>query len=466
MRDLLEFYIDRRSFRPKGAPEYSLYPQIVKRWMKYEITKQKAELNTVDDENVMRVFEPRTQTVCVEVKEPLIRRFLSPSWNDTSLAFYLWTLLVCIGCLYNLVTIVIMVFEEARRNYYRLWICFNLAFDGVFLIDLLLQTRREATYNQWIFSYDKIPDPILIMCGVDNWTTENDCSTDIVPPLRIFEDHSNMTEEISKAMLYWENRKVDQFLQQKAKDYFIYSWSHGGGQVDEEEIAEFLPPRLYGQLAVHIHMETLRRVKLFEECEPNLLYELILKLELRVYSPMDDICRKGDVGTEMYIVKEGAVEVVSDDGSKVFVRLGEGTVFGELSILNIPGNKNGNRRTANVRSVGYSDLYVLSKTDLWEALREYPEAKSSLMEKAFSILGKSILAKDNMLEESENEMHVDEDLSVAEKLEAVSQSTCELAIQLNEAECRFQVFAERAKQLLFALEKEVDSELDQMHMMK
>ena len=38
----------------------------------------------------------------------------------------------------------------------------------------------------------------------------------------------------------------------------------------------------------------------------------------------------------------------------------------------------GNRRTANVKSVGYSDLFCLSKEDLWEVLREYPAVRVSL----------------------------------------------------------------------------------------
>lgn len=85
----------------------------------------------------------------------------------------------------------------------------------------------------------------------------------------------------------------------------------------------------------------------------------------------------------MYIVKHGSLNVVSDDGKIVFVTLNEGAVFGELSILNIPGNKNGNRRTAAVRAVGFTDLFILSKDDLWNALHIFPDAKKMLLSRGF-----------------------------------------------------------------------------------
>lgn len=43
------------------------------------------------------------------------------------------------------------------------------------------------------------------------------------------------------------------------------------------------------------------------------------KLRARIYSPYDMICRKGEIGLEMFILKEGSVQVVSDDGTKVNV---------------------------------------------------------------------------------------------------------------------------------------------------
>lgn len=69
-------------------------------------------------------------------------------------------------------------------------------------------------------------------------------------------------------------------------------------------------------------------------------------------------------------------------------------IIPQVSVLEIAGNKTGNRRTANVRSLGYSDLFCLSKRDLWETLRDYPEARHSLMQR-----GCQLLRKDRLLDE-------------------------------------------------------------------
>ena len=68
--------------------------------------------------------------------------------------------------------------------------------------------------------------------------------------------------------------------------------------------------------------------------------------------------------------------MVADNGKTVLATLRPGSYFGEISILNM-GNA-GNRRTASVRSVGYSDLFCLSKNDLWDVLKDYPTARVRL----------------------------------------------------------------------------------------
>ncbi len=151
------------------------------------------------------------------------------------------------------------------------------------------------------------------------------------------------------------------------------------------------------------------------------MQQLVTRLKLQVYSPGDFICKKGDIGREMFFIKSGRLNVVSDDGKKVFVTLKEGAFFGEISILDIPGNKTGNRRTANVQSVGYSDLFCLTKADLWQALTEYPLAKKTLIEK-----GKSLLRKDNLLNED-----------VANEFETLETLNMTLAKHLNTFKAKF-----------------------------
>lgn len=174
--------------------------------------------------------------------------------------------------------------------------------------------------------------------------------------------------------------------------WFDYLWNNGKAQ-DEREVLRYLPDKLKAEIAIQVHMDTLKKVRIFADCEAGLLIELVLKLRPQVFSPGDYICKKGDIGREMYIIKDGKLAVVADDGVTQFVVLGSGSYFGEISILNIKGSKAGNRRTANIRSIGYSDLFCLSKDDLMESLLEYPDAKGMLEDK-----GRQILMKDGLID--------------------------------------------------------------------
>ena len=203
-------------------------------------------------------------------------------------------------------------------------------------------------------------------------------------------EFQNRMDAIKQYMVF---RKVGDILENRVINWFDYLWANKAS-MDEENVMNMMPGKLRIEMKMHVHLGTLQKVKIFQDCEKGLLQDLVMKLKLQVFSPGDYVCRKGDVGKEMFIIKRGKLDVVAPDGIKVFVTLGEGVVFGELSIMNIPGSKMGNRRTANVRSVGYSDLFSLSKDDLWDAMEEYPEAKRALLEK-----GRQILLKDNMIDE-------------------------------------------------------------------
>merc|ERR1719468_145485 len=241
-------------------------------------------------------------------------------------------------------------------------------------------------------------------------------------------------------------RKVGKELENRVIKWFDYLWTNEHS-LDEQSVLEMPPDKLKAEIAIHVHLDTLKKVRIFQDCEKGLLIDLVLKLKLKVFSPGDYVCRKGDVGKEMYIIKRGKLDVVADDGRQVFVTLGDGAVFGEVSILNIPGNKTGNRRTANVRSVGYSDLFSLSKDDLWDALTEYPEAKQNLLAK-----GRQILMKDNLIDEERAKQEEAAQESLEQKIDRLDFTLENMSARFSRLIAEYSSFQAKCKQRLAKLE--------------
>ncbi len=67
----------------------------------------------------------------------------------------------------------------------------------------------------------------------------------------------------------------------------------------------------------------------------------------------------------MYIIKEGKLAVVADDGVTQFALLTAGGCFGEISILNIQGSKMGNAGRLTFAASATLTSSAFQRTTLW-----------------------------------------------------------------------------------------------------
>jgi len=122
-----------------------------------------------------------------------------------------------------------------------------------------------------------------------------------------------------------------------------------------------------------LNRETLEKVPLFEGADAVLLASLIMALKPVVFQPGDVVIQKGRTNRKLYLISRGDAEVVDGSGN-VVATLGEGSFFGEMSLLTsaLP--------MATVRAKSYCDFFMLDKSDFTRVLRERPQFRASMME--------------------------------------------------------------------------------------
>ncbi|KAI3377442.1 hypothetical protein L3Q82_008421 [Scortum barcoo] len=192
---------------------------------------------------------------------------------------------------------------------------------------------------------------------------------------------------------YMNSYNIPREVQNRIKTWYDYTWK-SQGMLDEQELLIQLPTKMRLDIAVDVNYAIVSKVALFQGCDRQMVFDMLTRLKSVVYLPGDFVCKKGEIGREMYIIKQGEVQVVGGpDLQTVFVTIRAGSVFGEISLL---AGSGGNRRTANVKAHGFANLFILDKKDLAEILVHYPESQKLLRKKA-----KTMLTKDKKPDEKE-----------------------------------------------------------------
>ncbi|XP_064375592.1 cyclic nucleotide-gated cation channel beta-1 [Dromaius novaehollandiae] len=190
---------------------------------------------------------------------------------------------------------------------------------------------------------------------------------------------------------YMNFYKIPRTVQNRVKTWYEYTW-HSQGMLDELELLVQLPDKMRLDIAIDVNYNIVSKVALFQGCDRQMIFDMLKRLRSVVYLPNDYVCKKGEIGREMYIIQAGQVQVLGGpDGKSVLVTLKAGSVFGEISLLAAGG---GNRRTANVVAHGFANLFILDKKDLNEILVHYPESQKLLRRKAKKMLKTNNKPKD------------------------------------------------------------------------
>ncbi|KAI8809069.1 cyclic nucleotide-binding-like protein, partial [Cladochytrium replicatum] len=104
---------------------------------------------------------------------------------------------------------------------------------------------------------------------------------------------------------------------------------------------------------------------------------LALKLRPVQFRQHELIIKKGDIAQELYFVVRGVAEVFGEEDGKVYAQFQPGSFFGEVGLLHEV------KRTASVRAVtSVINVFRLTKEDLDEVLKEYPEINEKIKEEA------------------------------------------------------------------------------------
>ncbi|MFN5513987.1 MAG: cyclic nucleotide-binding domain-containing protein [Cyanobacteriota bacterium] len=118
----------------------------------------------------------------------------------------------------------------------------------------------------------------------------------------------------------------------------------------------------------------LKSIRYFEGLNDLELRQLIEIGQLQTLYPEEVLFRECDPGDALYIVLSGQVEVYTEKLNRVLRELAPGEVFGELALLL------GTPRSASVRALEKTVLFVIRHEHLERLLRRHPDFQAALLQ--------------------------------------------------------------------------------------
>lgn len=186
-------------------------------------------------------------------------------------------------------------------------------------------------------------------------------------------------EKVKQVEEYMAYRKLPREMRQRITEYFEHRYQ--GKFFDEELILGELSEKLREDVINYNCRSLVASVPFFANADSNFVSDVVTKLRYEVFQPGDIIIKEGTIGSKMYFIQEGIVDIVMANG-EVATSLSDGSYFGEICLLTNA------RRVASVRAETYCNLFSLSVDHFNAVLDQYPLMRRTMESVAAERLNK------------------------------------------------------------------------------
>ncbi|XP_033608391.1 potassium/sodium hyperpolarization-activated cyclic nucleotide-gated channel 2 isoform X4 [Cryptotermes secundus] len=234
-------------------------------------------------------------------------------------------------------------------------------------------------------------------------------------------------EKVKQVEEYMAYRKLPREMRQRITEYFEHRYQ--GKFFDEEVILGELSEKLREDVINYNCRSLVASVPFFANADTNFVSDVVTKLRYEVFQPGDIIIKEGTIGTKMYFIQEGIVDIVMANG-EVATSLSDGSYFGEICLLTNA------RRVASVRAETYCNLFSLSVEHFNVVLDQYPLMRRTMESVAAERIACWYCSRLNKIGKNPNLVsHREEDMgSESKTINAVVNALAEQAEQVNTSE--------------------------------
>jgi len=180
--------------------------------------------------------------------------------------------------------------------------------------------------------------------------------------------------------------RVPPELADRIIDYQRFSFQCCNHHYSEVLFANISEP-LALELKLTLYHDLLKTAPFLSQASANVFKKVVMTLKERLYQPGDLIVRKNEPAQEMFFIHRGVVEILFDLNGETYAQFNAGNYFGELAFLRYAKcAQEFTRRTAWVRSKGYTMLCCLGTERFHENFELFPEEKELLIQNLIKIL--------------------------------------------------------------------------------